>query len=157
MRIGLISLVEIWQIQYIKIKDKCQSLFFRISPLSAFPPNTPGNRAASQRDFPVRLSKKPRRVRGPQAANQVKSIFRGGVYVAKNTLRGESVSKWAKSPFGRAGRSEISFVKKGRRPFLTSSGNRAASQRDFRYLLTQRRIFPAGPWPPAPGHGAGRR
>ena len=91
MRIGLISLVEIWQIQYIKIKDKCQSLFFRISPLFAFLPNTPGNRAASQRDFPVRLSKKPRRVRGPQAANQVKSIFRGGVYVAKNTLRGESV------------------------------------------------------------------
>ena len=40
-------------------------------------------------------------------------IFRGGMYVAKNTLRGESVSKWAKSPFGRAGRSEISLVKKG--------------------------------------------
>jgi len=37
------------------------------------------------------LSKKPRRVRGPQAANKVQSIFRGGVYVAKNTLRGESV------------------------------------------------------------------
>ena len=35
--------------------------------------------------------KKPRRVRGPQAANKVQSIFRGGVYVAKNTLRGESV------------------------------------------------------------------
>ena len=40
-------------------------------------------------------------------------IFRGGVYVAKNTLRGESVSKWAKSPFGRAGRSEILLSKKG--------------------------------------------
>ena len=68
-----------------------------------------------------RLSKKPRRVRGPQAANRVPSIFRGGVYVAKNTLRGESVPEWAFSPFGRAGRSEIPFVKKGRRPFLTSS------------------------------------
>ena len=31
------------------------------------------------------------RVRGPQAANKIKSIFRGGVYVAKYTLRGESV------------------------------------------------------------------
>ena len=37
------------------------------------------------------LSKKPRRVRGPQAANSVQSIFHGGVYVVKNTLRGESV------------------------------------------------------------------
>ena len=37
------------------------------------------------------LPKKPRRVRSPQAANSVPSIFRGGVYVAKNTLRGESV------------------------------------------------------------------
>ena len=41
------------------------------------------------------MRKKPRRVRGLQAANQVKSIFRGGVYVAKNTLRGESVPEWA--------------------------------------------------------------
>ena len=40
------------------------------------------------------MRKKPRRVRGPQAANQVKSIFRG-MYVAKNTLRGESVPEWA--------------------------------------------------------------
>ena len=67
-----------------------------------------------------RLSKKPRRVRGPQAANRVPSIFRGGMYVAKNTLRGESVFVGA-CAHGRAGRSEISFVKKGRRPFLTSS------------------------------------
>ena len=37
------------------------------------------------------LSKKPRRVRGPQAANSVQFIFHGGVYVVKNTLRGESV------------------------------------------------------------------
>ena len=36
------------------------------------------------------MRKKPRRVRGPQAANQVKSIFRGGVYVAKKNLRRES-------------------------------------------------------------------
>lgn len=41
------------------------------------------------------MRKKPRRVRGPQVANQVKSIFRGGMYVAKNTLRGESVPEWA--------------------------------------------------------------
>ena len=41
------------------------------------------------------MRKKPRRVRGPQAANQVKSIFRGGMYVAKKTLRGESVPEWA--------------------------------------------------------------
>ena len=67
-----------------------------------------------------RLSKKPRRVRGPQAANRVPSIFRGGMYVAKNTLRGESVFVGA-CAHGRAGRSEIPFVKKGRRPFLTSS------------------------------------
>ena len=67
-----------------------------------------------------RLSKRPRRVRGPQAANSVPSIFRGGMYVAKNTLRGESVFVGA-CAHGRAGRSEIPFVKKGRRPFLTSS------------------------------------
>ena len=64
------------------------------------------------------LPKKPRRVRSPQAANSVPSIFRGGVYVAKNTLRGESVPKWAKSPFGRAGRSENSFDKKGAALFV---------------------------------------
>ena len=45
----------------------------------------------SRLSFFISLSKKPRRVRGPQAANKVQSIFRGGVYVAKNTLRGESV------------------------------------------------------------------
>ena len=64
------------------------------------------------------LLKKPRRVRGPQAANSVQFIFRGGVYVAKNTLRGESVPKWAKSPFGRAGRSENFFDKKGAALFV---------------------------------------
>ena len=31
LRTGPISLVEIWQIQYIKNEDKCQSLFLRIS------------------------------------------------------------------------------------------------------------------------------
>ncbi|MEE0416302.1 MAG: hypothetical protein UDM11_05325, partial [Oscillospiraceae bacterium] len=31
------------------------------------------------------LSKKPRRVCRPQAANKVQSVFCGGVYVAKNT------------------------------------------------------------------------
>ena len=32
------------------------------------------------------------RVRGPQAANKLKSVFCGGVYVAKNTLRGACVA-----------------------------------------------------------------
>ena len=73
------------------------------------------------------MRKKPRRVRGPQAANQVKSIFRGGMYVAKNTLRGESVFVGA-CAHGRAGRSEISFVKKGQRPFLTTSEAREPLQ-----------------------------
>ena len=50
------------------------------------------------------MRKKPRRVRGPQVANQVKSIFRGGIPQGdfrwactsrKNTLRGESVPEWA--------------------------------------------------------------
>ena len=41
------------------------------------------------------MRKKPRRVRGPQAANKVQLIFRGGMNVAKNTLRGESVPEWA--------------------------------------------------------------
>ena len=60
----------------------------------------------------LQLVKKPRRVRGPQAANRVQFIFRGGMYVAKNTLRGESVFVGA-CAHGRAGRSEI--------PFLTNS------------------------------------
>ena len=33
------------------------------------------------------------RVRGPQAANKIKSIFRGGVYVAKYSLRGAERSE----------------------------------------------------------------
>ena len=71
----------------------------------------------------LQLVKKPRRVRSPQAANRVQFIFRGGMYVAKNTLRGESVPEWAKSPFGRAGRSENSLVQKGRRPCLLYTSN----------------------------------
>ena len=53
--------------------------------------------------------KKPRRVHGPQAVNQVQSVFCGGVYVAKNTLRGESVFRRAAWPSARAVRSEISI------------------------------------------------
>ena len=37
---------------------------------------------------PAGRPKKSHRVRGPQAANKLKSVFCGGVYVAKNTLRG---------------------------------------------------------------------
>ena len=37
------------------------------------------------------LPKKPRRVCRPQAANKVQSVFRGGVYVAKNTSQSASV------------------------------------------------------------------
>lgn len=34
----------------------------------------------------LQLVKKPRRVRSPQAANRVQFIFRGGMYVAKNSF-----------------------------------------------------------------------
>lgn len=42
-------------------------------------------------EAPAACLKKSHRVHGSQAANQLKSVFCSGVYVAKNTLRGESV------------------------------------------------------------------
>ena len=85
------------------------------------PPVAPDSKIAATSVAAIfSLSKKSRRVCDPQAANSVQSIFRGGVYVAKNTLRGESVFSRICAR-KRAGRSEIPFVKKERRPFLTSS------------------------------------
>ena len=63
-----------------------------------------------------RLSKRPRRVRGPQAANSVQSIFRGGMYVAKNTLRGESVFSRISCVKTRGSERKL-FCQKGHRPF----------------------------------------
>ena len=63
-----------------------------------------------------RLSKKPRRVRGPQAANRVPSIFRGGMYVAKNTLRGESVFSRISCVKTRGSERNL-FCQKGHCPF----------------------------------------
>ena len=63
-----------------------------------------------------RLSKRPRRVRGPQAANSVQSIFRGGMYVAKNTLRGESVFSRISCVKTRGSERNL-FCQKGHCPF----------------------------------------
>ena len=43
-------------------------------------------------EAPAACLKKSHRVHGSQAANQLKSVFCGGVYVAKNTLRKRSVA-----------------------------------------------------------------
>ena len=61
----------------------------------------------------------PRRVCGSQAAKKVKFVFCGGVYVAKNTLRVESV--FCPPAAGKIRGSEQNpVVKKGHRPFLTN-------------------------------------
>ena len=61
----------------------------------------------------------PRRVCGSQAAKKVKFVFCGGVYVAKNTLRVESV--FCPPAAGKIRGSERNpVVKKGHRPFLTN-------------------------------------
>ena len=57
------------------------------------------------------------RVRAAPGANKVKSAFCGGVYVAKYTLRGESV--FLRAARKMRGSERIPFAKKGRRPFLT--------------------------------------
>ena len=44
-------------------------------------------------EAPAACLKKSHRVHGSQAANQLKSVFCGGVYVAKNTLRASGVSQ----------------------------------------------------------------
>ena len=62
------------------------------------------------------------RVRGSEAANQLKSVFCGGVYAAKNTLRGVSVAGWHSHPRRRAQRNPL--IKKGITLFdeLTQAG-----------------------------------
>jgi hypothetical protein len=44
-------------------------------------------------EAPAACLKKSHRVHGSQAANQLKSVFCGGVYAAKNTLRASGVSQ----------------------------------------------------------------
>ena len=44
-------------------------------------------------EAPAACLKKSHRVHGSQAANQLKSVFCGGVYVAKSTLRASGVSQ----------------------------------------------------------------
>jgi hypothetical protein len=67
----------------------------------------------------VALSQKPRRVHGPQAVKKIPFVFRGGVYFAKNTLRGESVFRLAKGQAERTGWSENLLVPKEQRSFGT--------------------------------------
>ena len=65
-----------------------------------------------------RLSKTPRRVRGPQAANRVPSIFRGGA--PQGDFRWACTSRkilWVKTH----GSERNLFCQKRQRPFLTSS------------------------------------
>ena len=50
-------------------------------------------------EAPAACLKKSHRVHGSQAANQLKSVFCGGVYVAKNTLRASGV--WQPRRLGR--------------------------------------------------------
>ena len=61
------------------------------------------------------IAKMSHRVRGSQAANQMKSVF-CGVYAAKNTLR---VVECRSRAYGVARREtqRTFFIKKGRRPF----------------------------------------
>ena len=60
------------------------------------------------------IAKMSHRVRGSQAANQMKSVFCGGVYAAKNTLR---VVECRSHAYGLAKTQRTFFIKKGRRPF----------------------------------------
>ena len=66
------------------------------------------------------LSKKPRRVCRPQAANKVQPVFCGGVYVAKNTSRSASVEfvRFQRTNYAR-GRLQA-FCPKRALPFLDS-------------------------------------
>ena len=74
---------------------------------------------------PAGRQKKSHRVRGPQAANEFRSIFNGGVYVAKNTLRGPRLKGtgfgrpdgWCRASQG-AARSETPYSKRTS-PFLS--------------------------------------
>ena len=53
-------------------------------------------------EAPAGCLKKSHRVHGSQAANQLKSVFCGGVYVAKNTLRASGVSQPRRKRRGKA-------------------------------------------------------
>ena len=64
-------------------------------------------------EAPAACLKKSHRVHGSQAANQLKSVFCGGVYVAKNTLRVESVFLRARHAKMR-GSLRNPFIQKGR-------------------------------------------
>ncbi len=63
------------------------------------------------------IAKMSHRVRGSQAANQMKSVFCGGVYAAaKNTLRVVECRSHANG-VARRETQRTFFIKKGRRPF----------------------------------------
>ena len=53
-------------------------------------------------EAPAACLKKSHRVHGSQAANQLKPVFCGGVYVAKNTLRASGVSQPRRKRRGKA-------------------------------------------------------
>ena len=71
------------------------------------------------------LSKKPRRVCRPQAANKVQSVFCGGVYVAKNTSRSASVEfvRFQRTNYAR-GRLQA-FCQKRATPFFDKLSRRS--------------------------------
>ena len=77
--------------------------------------------------YPARQA--PRTVCRPQAANQMRSVFCGGVYVAKNTSQSASVEfvRFQRTNYAR-GRLQA-FCQKGLCPFLTVI-KRAVSSRD---------------------------
>ena len=58
------------------------------------------------------------RVRGPQAANKIKSIFRGGVYVAKYSLRGAECRSPDACVGARRGAQRNPSMKKGKALFM---------------------------------------
>ena len=90
------------------------------------------------------LPKKPRRVRSPQAANSVPSIFRGGVYVAKNTLRGESVFSRILCVKTRGSERKL-FCQKRAPPFFDKLQKiPGAVHREFFYEQCQQSFAPAG-------------
>ena len=90
------------------------------------------------------LSKKPRRVCRPQAANKVQSVFCGGVYVAKNTSRSASVEfvRFQRTNYAR-GRLQA-FCQKRATPFFDKLSRRSDAER--------RQIFTS-----PGGHGTRRR
>ena len=130
--------------------------FFAIFPyayhLGRFSPNASARRIhkraqKSRRSDAERrqsLSKKPRRVCRPQAANKVQSVFCGGVYVAKNTSRSASVEfvRFQRTNYAR-GRLQA-FCQKRATPFFDKLSRRSDAER--------RQIFTS-----PGGHGTRRR